>query len=67
VLTPTERTICELAASGLRNNEIAARLFLSEKTVEANLSRGYRKLGVRSRTELAAAMASAGGGRTAQL
>jgi DNA-binding CsgD family transcriptional regulator len=65
-LTPTERTICELAASGLRNNEIAARLFLSEKTVEANLSRGYRKLGVRSRTELAAAMASAGGGRTAQ-
>jgi DNA-binding CsgD family transcriptional regulator len=65
-LTPTERAICELAASGLRNHEIAARLFLSEKTVEANLSRGYRKLGVRSRTELAAAMASAGVGRAAQ-
>lgn len=56
-LTPTERTVCELAASGLRNQEIAARLFLSAKTVEANLSRGYRKLGVRSRTELAAVMA----------
>jgi len=58
-LTPTERKICELAASGLRNTEIAARLFLSAKTVEANLSRGYRKLGVRSRTELVAAMAHA--------
>jgi DNA-binding NarL/FixJ family response regulator len=58
-LTPTEQKICELAASGLRNTEIAARLFLSAKTVEANLSRGYRKLGVRSRTELAAAMAHA--------
>lgn len=58
-LTPTEQMICELAASGLRNHEIAARLFLSGKTVEANLSRAYRKLGVRSRTELAAALASA--------
>ena len=58
-LTPTERQICELAASGLRNHEIAARLFLSGKTVEANLSRGYRKLGIRSRAELAVAMARA--------
>jgi DNA-binding CsgD family transcriptional regulator len=56
-LTATERKICELAVAGLRNHEIATRLFLSTKTVEANLSRGYRKLGVRSRTELAAAMA----------
>jgi DNA-binding NarL/FixJ family response regulator len=32
---------------------IAARLFLSAKTIEANLTRAYRKLGVRSRTELA--------------
>jgi DNA-binding CsgD family transcriptional regulator len=52
-LTPTELQISELAAAGLRNRQIAARLFLSEKTVEANLSRAYRKLGVRSRTELA--------------
>ncbi len=58
-LTATERTICDLAVAGLRNHEIAAQLFLSTKTVEANLSRGYRKLGVRSRTELAAAMARA--------
>jgi DNA-binding CsgD family transcriptional regulator len=60
-LTPTERQICELAAAGLRNAEIAARLFLSGKTVEANLSRAYRKLGVRSRTELAGHLAAAAG------
>ncbi len=61
-LTPTERTVCDLAGSGLRNHEIAAKLFLSDKTVEANLSRAYRKLGVRSRTELAAALARSGEG-----
>jgi len=55
-LTPTELQVAELAVAGLRNSEIAARLFLSGKTVEANLSRIYRKLGVRSRTELAAKM-----------
>ena len=55
-LTPTELQVAELAVAGLRNTEIAARLFLSGKTVEANLSRIYRKLGVRSRTELAAKM-----------
>ena len=60
-LTATEQQICELAVAGLRNSEIAARLFLSGKTVEANLSRAYRKLGVRSRTELAARLAAAGG------
>ena len=57
-LTPTEQAVCEHAASGLRNNEIAARMFLSDKTVEANLTRAYRKLGVRSRSQLAAALAS---------
>ncbi len=56
-LTPTEEKICQLAMSGLRNTEIAAQLFLSGKTVEANLSRAYRKLGIRSRTELASALA----------
>jgi DNA-binding CsgD family transcriptional regulator len=55
-LTPTELQVAGLAVAGLRNSEIAARLFLSGKTVEANLSRIYRKLGVRSRTELAAKM-----------
>jgi DNA-binding CsgD family transcriptional regulator len=61
-LTATERQICELAVAGLRNSEIAARLFLSGKTVEANLSRSYRKLGVRSRTELARQLAGGGEG-----
>jgi DNA-binding CsgD family transcriptional regulator len=65
-LTPTEQQICELAAAGLRNSEIAARLFLSGKTVEANLSRAYRKLGVRSRTELAGQLAAAPKGAAAQ-
>jgi DNA-binding CsgD family transcriptional regulator len=59
-LTATELQVAELAVAGLRNAEIAARLFLSGKTVEANLSRIYRKLGVRSRTELAAKMAPQG-------
>ena len=51
-LTPTEQKVAELAASGLRNREIASRMFLSEKTVEANLSRVYGKLDIRSRAEL---------------
>jgi DNA-binding CsgD family transcriptional regulator len=59
-LTPTELQVAELAVAGLRNSEIAARLFLSGKTVEANLSRIYRKLGVRSRTELATKMPAQG-------
>jgi DNA-binding CsgD family transcriptional regulator len=57
-LTPTEARVAELAAQGLRNAEIAARLQVTRKTVEATLSRVYRKLGVRSRTELARREAS---------
>jgi DNA-binding CsgD family transcriptional regulator len=53
-LTETERRVAELAASGLKNREVAARLFISPKTVEANLARAYRKLGIRSRAELGA-------------
>lgn len=56
-LTPGEALICRLAAEGLRNREIAARLGLSEKTIEAALGRAYGKLGVRSRVELAGALA----------
>jgi DNA-binding CsgD family transcriptional regulator len=52
-LTPTEARVAELAGQGLRNAEIAAQLYVTPKTVEATLSRVYRKLGVRSRTELA--------------
>ena len=57
-LTPTERHIAELASTGLRNHEIAAKLFVSPKTVEANLSRVYAKLGIRSRAELAGRLAA---------
>jgi DNA-binding CsgD family transcriptional regulator len=53
-LTDAERHVAELAATGMSNSEIAAAAFLSVKTVEAHLSRVYRKLGVRSRAELAA-------------
>jgi DNA-binding NarL/FixJ family response regulator len=52
-LTDAERRIAEHAAGGRTNREIAAALFVTERTVEANLTRVYRKLGVRSRTELA--------------
>ncbi len=53
-LTPTEARVAELVASGHSNKEVAAQLYMSVKTVEANLSRIYAKLDVRSRTELAA-------------
>jgi DNA-binding CsgD family transcriptional regulator len=52
-LTETESRVAALAASGATNREIAGLMFVSVKTVEANLSRCYRKLGVRSRVELA--------------
>ncbi len=55
-LTETERLVAQLAASGLTNREVADRTFLAVKTVEANLARVYRKLGIRSRAELGARM-----------
>lgn len=55
-LTETERLVGQLAASGLSNREVADRTFLAVKTVEANLARIYRKLGIRSRAELGARM-----------
>ena len=58
-LTPTERQIAQLAADGLTNKGIAARMFVSAKTVEANLSRVYRKLGISARTQLGRALAEA--------
>ena len=51
-LTATEARIAELVAAGHRNSDVAAALFVSVATVEATLTRIYRKLGVRSRTEL---------------
>jgi DNA-binding CsgD family transcriptional regulator len=63
-LTEGERRVAELAASGLTNREVAARLYMSPKTVEANLARAYRKLGIHSRAELGAQLGT--GGRAAQ-
>lgn len=57
-LTPTELRVAELAASGLTNREIAGAAFISSKTVEANLSRAYRKLGITSRAELGLRLAA---------
>lgn len=53
LLAPQEFQIARAVAEGLSNPEAAAALFVSRKTVEAHLTRVYRKLGVRSRTELA--------------
>ena len=55
-LTEAERRIAELVAEGHTNNEVAAALFLTEHSVETALTRIYRKLDVRSRTELARAL-----------
>lgn len=57
-LTETEARVSSLAARGLSNKEIAGTLFVSVHTVEAHLSRVYRKLGVRSRAELAGRLAT---------
>jgi DNA-binding CsgD family transcriptional regulator len=56
-LTPAEAQVAALAASGLRNHEVAARLGVSPKTVEAHLARVYAKLDIRSRAELGRAIA----------
>jgi DNA-binding CsgD family transcriptional regulator len=55
-LTEAERRVAELAATGLTNREVAAALYMSPKTVGANLTRIYRKLGIKSRAELGAHM-----------
>ena len=52
-LTEAERRIAGLVAEGRTNREVAAALFLTEHSVETALTRVYRKLGVRSRAELA--------------
>jgi DNA-binding CsgD family transcriptional regulator len=61
-LSETERRVAELVRLGLANKEIAARLYVTVRTVEAHLSKAYAKLGVRSRVELAARIG--GGERT---
>jgi DNA-binding CsgD family transcriptional regulator len=63
-LTPQERQIALLLASGQSIRSVAARLFLSPKTVEYHLRKVYTKLGVHSRTELAEILEKAGPDRT---
>ena len=58
-LTPQERQIAQLACDGLSNPEIGARLFLSPRTVEWHLRKVFGKLGIRSRHQLASALAVA--------
>ncbi|CAN5524948.1 LuxR family transcriptional regulator [soil metagenome] len=53
-LTPQEEAVSSLVARGLSNREVAAELYVSPKTVQYHLTRIYAKLGVRSRSELAA-------------
>jgi predicted ATPase/class 3 adenylate cyclase/DNA-binding CsgD family transcriptional regulator len=52
-LTPTERDVVQLVSEGLANNDIAARLFVSPRTVQTHLTHVYTKLGLTSRVQLA--------------
>ena len=58
-LSPSEERVAVLAGQGLTNRQVAARLSISQKTVEAHLARAYAKLGIHSRAELGAQMAAA--------
>jgi DNA-binding CsgD family transcriptional regulator len=53
-LTPTERQIVDLVADGLRNTEIATRLFVAPSTIKTHLGHVFAKLDVSTRAELAA-------------
>ena len=57
-LTPAEERVAVLVAEGKTNREVAAALFLSDRTVEGHLAHVFGKLGIRHRTAVAAAMAS---------
>ena len=57
-LTPNEQRVVELVTDGRSNKEIAAALFVSVRTVEANLSKIFRKLGIESRSDLAGRLRS---------
>jgi len=57
-LTPSERRVADLAADGLRNREIAQRLYVTRRTVEMHLTAAYGKLGISSREDLPTALAA---------
>ena len=59
-LTPAEQRVATLVAEGKTNKEVAAALFLSDRTVEGHLARIFGKLGIRHRTELAGALQTRG-------
>ena len=56
-LTPSELRAARMAAAGRSNREIAEELFVTPRTIEVHLTRAYRKLGIRSRKQLADALA----------
>ena len=56
-LTPSQRRVCERAAQGLTNRQIAQTLFITVSTVENHLRASYRKLGIAGKDQLAAALA----------
>jgi DNA-binding CsgD family transcriptional regulator len=58
-LTPSERRVCQLAAEGHNNPEIAQTLFVTRRTVESHLASAYRKLDIPGRADLARALAGA--------
>ena len=58
-LSASERRVARLASQGLTHRQVAARLAISPKTVEAHLARAYAKLGIHSRAELGAVMTQA--------
>jgi DNA-binding CsgD family transcriptional regulator len=62
-LTPTERQVVDLVAAGLRNTEIAARLFVAPSTIKTHLAHAFAKLDVSTRSELAALVTLRHGGR----
>ena len=62
MLTPPELQVAALVAGGATNREAAAALFLSVKTIEFHFGHVYRKLGIRSRTELVRALEAPVGG-----
>ena len=64
-LTVAERRVCEMAAAGMRNREIAQALFVTRGTVESQLHAAYRKLAISSRGQLGEALARVDGGATA--